>query len=139
MKKKNVAFAVYITAILSVGAFLSIEYVLHSGNEYSYLMLQNIEALSQIEGGYDSSDCKDGFPQYTHVYDQAGRCEVIQHFCDGSNGNYGTDQYFTIDYKGCSAYGTGSLPGHNYVAPIGQSNIEYIPCRGAKEHRNSPF
>lgn len=136
MKKKNLVFTVMALAILSVGIFYGNKSICHSGKEYSDLMLQNVEALSQIESGYGSSDCSEGAPVFSYVYSYQGEKEVVEHIYNGNDGSSGTDLCYTVEVVGCKASGSGYSRGANFEYPVNKKNIRQEKCKGPQGHKN---
>lgn len=136
MKKKNLVFTVIALALLSVGFFYGNKSIYHSGIEYSDLMLQNVEALSQIESGYGSSDCSYGPPIFSYVYSYFGEKEVTEHFYNGNDGSSGTDLCYTVEFVGCKASGSGSIRGDNYSYPVNNKNFREEKCKGPQGHKD---
>lgn len=126
--------------IVLTACCLGIKAFSSSHDEYSFLLIENIEALTAADdGGYNSSECSDGFPRYANVYSGSSKREVVQHFSDGVNGESGIDMVYTEDCFICSAEGTGSLYGSNYIMPVGYSAVEYRKCTCSQGNRNMDF
>lgn len=140
MKTIKFMIAFTMAVVLTTGIFSIVKTSYNSGKIDSSLILQNIEALSQQgEEGYNSTDCANGPAWYGKVESFTGKCEIVEHLSDGLYGRNGVDRAYTVDYKGCSATGTGGLSGVNYCWPTESGPEEIRECAGERGHRSFPF
>jgi len=131
MKKKAFLTLPCIAAV-AIATFVGKKTFESSALEGNGLFLQNVEALSAMEG-YDASGCS-GLSQYSVVGSTSGEAQARVHKYGSVGGDDGIDEVYNIEFKQCTAYGYGDKNGSNYtyITKIGSSS--HVKCEGEGKH-----
>lgn len=133
MKTKNLVLTLMATATISAVIFSGVRTINNSGNEYSELVLSNIEALSQGDNWDDDPTCW-GPAFYGSVGQRSNTREIVVHFIDGGNGTKGLDKVCKEVYEECYALGSGKLEGTNSATNYELTDCEFRECKGDFGH-----
>ena len=139
--KKKIFLMLPCIAAVAIATFVGKKTFESHAYETSSLLMQNVEALSQSggdEGGNgDDSPCSSGFPHFARIANLSGKIEIVRHYADGDNGNYGIDAVYIKDYAGCIADGSGNLKGGDFSYHTDERLSSYQECKGAVGHKET--